>query len=212
MGFIKMFKKDKDVSGQAGLGQNLDVPPAPTQQGSAEGDLFSKDITAQASSQALSSIEVPNPPQGAKSLPTDDFEVPPPPTLPTAPAVPVVAHIPVAKSVAPAPTPTPAKSTSTYGSSSQFDRLIGREEKSELRELRTHEHYAKPIFVEVDDYRKVLDYVAGIKTDIKDSENILTRLQDIKTSKEKEFEKWRNFLEDVERKLLYVDKTLFEEQ
>jgi hypothetical protein len=38
----------------------------------------------------------------------------------------------------------------------------------------------------------------------------LERLNEIKNIKDKEFEKWRTLLEDMERKAVYIDKTLFE--
>lgn len=86
------------------------------------------------------------------------------------------------------------------------------QQKEILSENRTHAHYDRPIYVEVDDYRRVLDYVGEIKNNIKTSENTLNDLETLRGKKDKEFEHWRNALEDVERKLLFVDKTLFEEE
>ncbi len=68
----------------------------------------------------------------------------------------------------------------------------------------------REMFVKSDQYREVLDSINAIKRKIRESENILERLNEIKNNKDKEFEKWRTLLEDIERKSVYIDKTLFE--
>ncbi len=68
----------------------------------------------------------------------------------------------------------------------------------------------KEMFVKADRYRELLKSVNIVKGKIKESENILERLNEIKNIKDKEFEKWRTLLEDMERKAVYIDKTLFE--
>jgi len=67
-----------------------------------------------------------------------------------------------------------------------------------------------PIFVNVNDYQSVLDCMNNIRNSIKESENIILRLNELKTEEEKEFEKWRSELEDIQKKLTYIDRTIFE--
>lgn len=68
-----------------------------------------------------------------------------------------------------------------------------------------------PIFIDIDSFRTMLGDIDTIKGDIKSSEIILEHLQEIKNSKDKELERWRLQLEDIQRKVNYVDKALFNE-
>jgi len=70
----------------------------------------------------------------------------------------------------------------------------------------------KPLFVNANDYKSVLGALTTIKTKVNDSEKILAELNELKNIKDKTFEKWRTDLEDIQRKLLYIDKTLYEER
>ena len=67
-----------------------------------------------------------------------------------------------------------------------------------------------PIFVNVNSYRDALNCVTSIRRKIKEGENHLQKLNEIKNSKDKYFEQFRTKLEDLQRKSLYVDKSLFE--
>lgn len=68
----------------------------------------------------------------------------------------------------------------------------------------------RDMFVKADKYKEILEGVDTIKRKVKESEDILESLNEIKNIKDEEFEKWRTLLEDVERKSVYIDKTLFE--
>tara|TARA_Y100000310_G_scaffold57465_1_gene52657 strand:- start:780 stop:1523 length:744 start_codon:yes stop_codon:yes gene_type:complete len=67
-----------------------------------------------------------------------------------------------------------------------------------------------PLFVKHDSYRSILEGISIIKDRLKQSEDLALSLNNIKNSKDKEFERWRTSLEDVQRKLIYVDKILYE--
>jgi hypothetical protein len=68
-----------------------------------------------------------------------------------------------------------------------------------------------PIFVDIESFRRMLGDIDTIKNDIKASEMIIQHLNEIKNSKDKELDRWRSSLEDMQRKLNYVDKVLFNE-
>lgn len=68
----------------------------------------------------------------------------------------------------------------------------------------------KEMFVKADKYREILESIDIVRRKVRQSENLLKRMDEIKNIKDKEFEKWRNLLEDIERKSVYIDKTLFE--
>jgi hypothetical protein len=67
-----------------------------------------------------------------------------------------------------------------------------------------------PIYVPVEDYKAVLDGTEQVRGDLKEATEVLGRLNELKNEEDKEFEKWRSELEDIQRKLTYVDKIIFE--
>lgn len=69
---------------------------------------------------------------------------------------------------------------------------------------------AAPLFVHVDNYQQLINNISSIRNSLKDSDNIFLRLNEIKNTQNSTFEKFRNTLEDVERKLIFIDKSLFE--
>ncbi|HLD88909.1 MAG TPA: hypothetical protein VI894_01755 [Candidatus Nanoarchaeia archaeon] len=66
-----------------------------------------------------------------------------------------------------------------------------------------------PIYVRIEDYRDVLDTVNLLKSKISDAKRILAEIQSLKNQEDTELEYWTNNIEEVERKLDFVDKTLF---
>jgi hypothetical protein len=68
----------------------------------------------------------------------------------------------------------------------------------------------EPIFVRVDDYREILEGMTRIRNNLKEATDLVLRLNELKNEEDKEFDKWRLELEDVQRKLMYVDKIIFE--
>lgn len=67
----------------------------------------------------------------------------------------------------------------------------------------------KPIFVELHLYKDMVDEIGLVKNIMKENEDILTRVAEFKEDEDKEFKKWQNQILDVQRKLIYADKTLF---
>lgn len=69
----------------------------------------------------------------------------------------------------------------------------------------------KPIFVEVNDYRKVIEEIRSLKKDAKKSKEIVRSLNDFKIKNSAKLKKWENGLEKIQRDLVFMDKVLFEE-
>ena len=69
----------------------------------------------------------------------------------------------------------------------------------------------KPIFVEVNDYRKVMEEVQSIKKDTKKSKELVRSLDDFRIKNLTKIKKWERGLEKVQRDLVFTDKILFEE-
>ena len=96
----------------------------------------------------------------------------------------------------------------------EFQKIEVEEEPKEIEASPVKEEKKVPntIFVNVNTYRDALDCVNQIRNRVKDGENYLQRLDDIKNSKDKYFEQFRAKLEDLQRKNIYVDKSLFERE
>jgi len=69
-----------------------------------------------------------------------------------------------------------------------------------------------PLFIKLARYKEVLAEISGIKSRLNDSVKTLTRIAEMKNPEDSEFGRWKEKIEDIERKILYVDKTLFEKQ
>ena len=91
---------------------------------------------------------------------------------------------------------------------SPYERFSGaavREERSVLE----HKDAKGPIFMRVDKFRNVLRNISEIRGSLKVSNEILSKLNEIDANAEKDFEKWKNVMTDLQKKLVFVDKTLF---
>lgn len=70
--------------------------------------------------------------------------------------------------------------------------------------------YTKHLFVSVNDYQQVQTQVHLIKEKLKETDEILASLHKIKKDQEEGFTAWQKQIEDVEQKLQYIDKMLFQ--
>jgi len=67
----------------------------------------------------------------------------------------------------------------------------------------------KPIFVKIDMYEDIRDIVNIIKSKIIEARETLEKIQQIRHEEEAELELWRNEISDVEKKIVFIDKSLF---
>lgn len=84
-------------------------------------------------------------------------------------------------------------------------------EESIKARIREREHSPGPLFVNVTQYRDVLEKTTEINAKLKEAEDTLDRLNDIDSSKETDFEKWRKTMEEIQRKLILTERSLFED-
>ena len=70
----------------------------------------------------------------------------------------------------------------------------------------------QPLFVSVSDYQTILDGVDRIKEDLGQTEAHVAQILRHKQDAERVIDEWRNQLEDIQKKLSYVDEVLFETQ
>lgn len=68
----------------------------------------------------------------------------------------------------------------------------------------------KALYVKVEDYKDIVDIMTLIKKKIHDARGILNSINTLKNQEDSEVEQWGNQLDEIERKMDYLDKTLFE--
>ena len=79
-------------------------------------------------------------------------------------------------------------------------RLFAHEKRKEI---------PKTIYVRVDNFKATLGSINLVRSDLRKSEEALMKLENIKNSKDKSFDKVRASLDDLQKKLIFIDKTLF---
>ncbi|MFH1511346.1 MAG: hypothetical protein ABIF10_06650 [Candidatus Woesearchaeota archaeon] len=138
--------------------------------------------------------------------PIEDLDLPPPPAYPESKSIPEQASSPPSEFFA---SQTPFE----LGNEPSFEKPAEPEEpKIEVEEFKPPER-APPrgsLFVRVEDYRTMLESTGRIKDNLGESADLVMRLNELKNEEDKEFEKWRMQLEDIQRKLTYIDKVIFE--
>ncbi len=67
-----------------------------------------------------------------------------------------------------------------------------------------------PVFIKIEEYRQVLDVLDELKKQVVDVRETLQEIDDIRSEEEVDLNQWRNQLDEVEKKILFVDQALFE--
>ncbi len=67
-----------------------------------------------------------------------------------------------------------------------------------------------PVFVKIEDYKDVLDVINIIKNKVVDARKTLEKINELKNEEDAELDLWRNSLGEIDRKVDFIDKTLFE--
>jgi predicted nuclease with TOPRIM domain len=67
-----------------------------------------------------------------------------------------------------------------------------------------------PVFVKIDEYKDVLEIIGIIKDKIEDARTTLGKINDLKNEEDAELELWNSKLEEIEKKIDFIDTTLFE--
>ncbi len=62
-----------------------------------------------------------------------------------------------------------------------------------------------PAFIAVEDYKRIVNDTNSIRAHLMNAEGFSKKLSELKADEERALERWRSNLEDVEKKLSYVD-------
>ena len=66
-----------------------------------------------------------------------------------------------------------------------------------------------PVFVKIADYKDVLEVVGLLNDKLEEAKEIMARINELKNEEDTELELWQAELEEIERKLGFIDKSLF---
>jgi len=90
------------------------------------------------------------------------------------------------------------------------------EEKHEVvepvKEVVKETPVVKRKFVTIDEFRNVQSNINDARGVLKGIDAFLSEISEDKSAIDREFSEWNNCLKDIQKKILFVDKTLFEEQ
>lgn len=124
---------------------------------------------------------------------------------PEAPAEPEMQAQPIA---APAPVAQPMEAA-------EQEEMPRSEPHMQRKGLFHHERkgWEKParrnVYVRVDKFKAILDGISMIRASVRKSDEAMMRLESIKNSKDMSFDRLKMLLEDLQKKLIFIDKTLF---
>ena len=89
--------------------------------------------------------------------------------------------------------------TLTQGAGDYFSK----EEPKEVIRMMPH-----PAFIAVEDYKRIVNDTNSIRAHVMNAESFAKKLSELKADEERALERWRMHLEDVEKKLAYVDQLI----
>jgi len=67
-----------------------------------------------------------------------------------------------------------------------------------------------PVFVKIDDYKDILDVLDLIKDRLGEAKRTLADINELKNDEDAELELWGSTLNEIEKKLEDINRTLFE--
>jgi len=196
VGFLKFLKKSKQDKLEMPMDEDLDMPPPPPI-GMKENlppmpkfdekpfSIPEEKITTlpdlEPIEPEISDEELPKPPEMPRFEKKSELVTPPK----------IIPPMPKIKPISPI---------------EKMERVAMREGRGVLR----HEEVpSKPIFLGVEKFKEIRRGINVARNDLKNAGEVLMKLMDMKDVKDKEFNKWKGTMEDIQKKMVFVDKNLF---
>lgn len=66
-----------------------------------------------------------------------------------------------------------------------------------------------PVFVKINEYNEVLEVIDLLIDKLQKAKGIMAKINELKNEEDTELELWQAELEEIEKKLSFVDKSLF---
>lgn len=67
-----------------------------------------------------------------------------------------------------------------------------------------------PVFVKISDYKQILDIIDVVKAKIEESRRTIAKINELKNEEDQEIRAWTQNLDEVNKRITGIDKTLFE--
>ncbi len=67
-----------------------------------------------------------------------------------------------------------------------------------------------PMFIRTDKFRQIIEHIEHVRSKFTSEDDTFSRISDVKNSQDQKYEEFRQNLEDIQRKLLFIDRSLFE--
>ncbi len=67
-----------------------------------------------------------------------------------------------------------------------------------------------PVFVKIDEYKDVLEIIGVVKDKIEEARSTLGKINELKNDEDSELELWNSKLEEIEKKIEFIDRSLFQ--
>ena len=67
-----------------------------------------------------------------------------------------------------------------------------------------------PVFVKVDEYEDVLNLIRSVRSKVEDAKDLLVNIDDVKKDEDNQLQHWKNTLNEIEKKIDFVDHSLNE--
>jgi tetrahydromethanopterin S-methyltransferase subunit G len=65
-----------------------------------------------------------------------------------------------------------------------------------------------PVFVKIDEYKDVLSLLDTVKKKMSEARETLLKINDMKNEEDHQLDLWQNALEEIEKKVEFVDNSL----
>jgi|TARA_B100001971_G_C18154917_1_gene517946 predicted nuclease with TOPRIM domain len=70
--------------------------------------------------------------------------------------------------------------------------------------------HGAPVYVKIDEYKDILDIVNLVKGKLNEARKTLDKINKLKNEEDSELNLWHSELDEIEKKVEYIDQTLFE--
>ena len=67
-----------------------------------------------------------------------------------------------------------------------------------------------PVFVKIEEYKEILDILDVIRHKVDMAKNTLSKISELKDEEDQKIETWSKNIDEVEKKIDFIDRTLFE--
>lgn len=202
LGFLKFLKKSKEDKLDIPLEGDLDMPPPPPVAPKHKLSPMPKSDVKPFSEIEEEDISFPDlePPKEPEF--TEELAKPPMSKPPEIPGFEEKTKPPAT----PRLTPPPKRIKPHIPHIEEMEKAAVMEEKALLRHGTTP---SKPIYVEIEKFKEIQRSAILIRNDLRNASEILIKLHNIKEDKDKKFNKWQKLLEDIQKKMIFMDKAFF---